>query len=92
MLSLVLAVDLVPFDRVLRNVVFLLPVGDVPRDEYLPELSVFAFDLRGAELDLVELFGRVYALQDGFYFPVFEVANIVKVYKDLAVVSPMERY
>jgi hypothetical protein len=73
---LVLAVDPIPFQRILRRIVFVSPIRDVSSDESAPELSIFATDLRRAELDLVELFGGLDALEDGTDFPVLERANI----------------
>ena len=45
LLFLVLAVNLVPFRRILWGVILCLPVGDVAGYEGAPELSILAFDL-----------------------------------------------
>jgi hypothetical protein len=42
----------------------------------VPELGILAFYLGRAQFNLVELFGRVNACEDGLDFPVFEVADI----------------
>ena len=73
---LVFAVYLVPFPWVLRDIVLRLPIGDVAGYEGLPELGIFAQDLWGALLDLVELFRGVDTFEDGADIPVFEGADI----------------
>jgi hypothetical protein len=72
----VLAVDPIPFQRILGRIVFGPPVRNISSYEGLPELRVLAADLGGAELDLVELFGGVNTLEDGANSPVLEGANI----------------
>ncbi len=53
-----------------------MPVGNVAGYEGAPELSVFAADLGRAELDLVELFRGLDALEDSLDFPVFKGTDI----------------
>jgi len=77
---LVLAIYLVPFERVLWRIILRLPVGDITSDEGAPELGIFVTDLWGAKLDLVELFRRLDALENGSDLPVFEGTDVVQAY------------
>ncbi len=82
---LVFAVYLVPFQWVLGDVVLGLPVGDVAGYKGLPELGIFAQNLRGALLDLVQLFRGVDTFKNGADGPVFERADIRQAYGMLVV-------
>jgi hypothetical protein len=75
-LLLVLAVYLVPFCRVLRNVVLGLPVGNVAADEGFPKFGSFTFYLWRTLLNYMKLFRIFNACQDRLNLPEFEVANI----------------
>ena len=75
---LILAIYLVPFERVLGRIVLCLPVGNVSSDEGVPELGIFDTNVWGAKLDLMELFRGLDALKNRADFPVFEGPDIVQ--------------
>jgi hypothetical protein len=84
---LIFAVNLVPFQWVLGDVVLSLPVGDIAGYEGSPELGVFAQDLRGALLNLVQLFRGVNTFEDRADGPVFEGADIGQAYVSVSCVN-----
>lgn len=53
LLLLVLAVHLVPFERILRRVVLVSPFWDVAGYEGTPELGILALQLGRVDFDLV---------------------------------------